>query len=83
MVAAAQGQADANVVTAKGQAQATIEQAKGQQQANELINASLTDKVLQYQYIQKIVDKVQVMLVPGGQQFLLDLKGVLSSTTGK
>ncbi|TMD33154.1 MAG: prohibitin family protein [Chloroflexi bacterium] len=82
-VAAAQGQADANVVTAKGQAQATIEQAKGQQQANQLINASLTDKVLQYQYIQKIVDKVQVMLVPGGQQFLLDLKGVLSSATGK
>jgi regulator of protease activity HflC (stomatin/prohibitin superfamily) len=81
VVAAAQGQADAAVVSAKGQAQATIEQAKGQQQANGLINASLTDRVLQYQYIQKIVDKVQVMLVPGGQQFLLDLKGVLSGTT--
>jgi regulator of protease activity HflC (stomatin/prohibitin superfamily) len=83
VVAAAQGQADAAVVSAKGQAQATIEQAKGQQQANGLINASLTDRVLQYQYIQKIVDKVQVMLVPGGQQFLLDLKGVLGTTTQK
>jgi len=29
------------------------------------------------------VDKVQVMLVPGGQQFLLDLKGVLGSSTQK
>src|SRR6266511_2336623 len=76
-------QAVAAVVSAKGQAQATIEQAKGQQQANGLINSSLTDRVLQYQYIQRIVDKVQVMLVPGGQQFLLDLKGVLGSSTQK
>jgi regulator of protease activity HflC (stomatin/prohibitin superfamily) len=80
VVAAAQGQADAAVVTAKGEAQATIERAKGTAQANDQINSSLSDKVLQYQYIQKITDKIQVMLVPGGQQFLLDLKGILSAT---
>jgi regulator of protease activity HflC (stomatin/prohibitin superfamily) len=80
-VAAAQGQADAAVVTAKGQAQANIETATGQAQANKLVNDSLTDRVLQYQYIQKIVDKVQVMLIPGGQQFLLDLKSVLGQSS--
>jgi regulator of protease activity HflC (stomatin/prohibitin superfamily) len=74
------GQADAAVVTAKGQAQANIETATGQAQANKLVNDSLTDRVLQYQYIQKIVDKVQVMLIPGGQQFLLDLKSVLGQS---
>ena len=81
VVAAAQGQADAAVVTAKGQAQANIETATGQAQANKLVNDSLTDRVLQYQYIQKIVDKVQVMLIPGGQQFLLDLKSILGQST--
>ena len=81
VVAAAQGQADAAVVTAKGQAQANIETATGQAQANKLVNDSLTDRVLQYQYIQKIVDKVQVMLIPGGQNFLLDLKSILGQTT--
>ena len=80
VVAAAQGQADAAVVTAKGEAQANIETATGQAQANKLVNDSLTDRVLQYQYIQKIVDKVQVMLIPGGQQFLLDLKSVLGQS---
>jgi len=80
VVAAAQGQADAAVVTAKGEAQANVETATGQAQANKLVNDSLTDRVLQYQYIQKIVDKVQVMLIPGGQQFLLDLKSVLGQS---
>ncbi|HEX7471709.1 MAG TPA: prohibitin family protein [Candidatus Limnocylindrales bacterium] len=81
VVAAAQGQADAAVVTAKGQAQANIETATGQAQANKLVNDSLSDRVLQYAYIQKIVDKVQVMLIPGSQNFLLDLKSILGQTT--
>ena len=34
--------------------------------------------MLTYQYIQKLADKIQVMLVPGGQNFLLDLKGILN-----
>ena len=63
------------------QAQQVVAAAQGQAQANKLVNDSLTDRVLQYQYIQKIVDKVQVMLIPGGQNFLLDLKSILGQTT--
>jgi prohibitin 2 len=76
-VAEAQGQADAAVVEAKGDAQATVERAKGQADANTRLAASLSDPVLMYTYIQQLSDKLQVMLVPGGQQFLFDLKGLL------
>jgi regulator of protease activity HflC (stomatin/prohibitin superfamily) len=67
VVVAAQGAADAAVVTAKGQAE-----------ANRQIAASLSEQILQYQYIQRLTDKIQVMLVPSGQGFLFDLKGVLN-----
>jgi regulator of protease activity HflC (stomatin/prohibitin superfamily) len=65
-VVAAQGAADAAVVTAKGAAE-----------SNRQLAASLSDQILQYQYIQRLTDKIQVMLVPGGQGFLFDLNGIL------
>jgi regulator of protease activity HflC (stomatin/prohibitin superfamily) len=76
-VAAAQGQADANVTLAKGQAQATIQLANGQAQANATLNASLSDRILQYQYIQKLTDKISVMLLPAGNGTIFDLKSLL------
>jgi regulator of protease activity HflC (stomatin/prohibitin superfamily) len=78
-VAEAQGAADANVVTAKGEATATVERANGQAEANRQLAESLTDPVLIYTYIQKLTDKLQVVVVPGGQQFLFDLKGLLTN----
>jgi regulator of protease activity HflC (stomatin/prohibitin superfamily) len=77
-VAAAQGQADSQVVLADGQAKAQIRIAEGQAQANNLINASLNDKVLQYILIQKLADKIQVIFMPTGQSFILDPKQLLS-----
>ncbi|HET7677735.1 MAG TPA: prohibitin family protein [Candidatus Limnocylindrales bacterium] len=77
-VAEAQGTADAAVVSAKGEATATIEKARGQAEANRQLAASLSDPVLQYSYIQRLTDKIQVMLVPSGQGFLFDLKGLLA-----
>lgn len=76
-VAEAQGRADSAVVAAKGDAQASIERAKGTAEANRTLAASLSDPILLYQYITKLSENIQVMLVPGGQQFLFDLKGVL------
>jgi regulator of protease activity HflC (stomatin/prohibitin superfamily) len=81
-VAEAQGAANSNVVTAKGDAAATIERANGQAEANRQLAASLTDPVLIYTYIQKLTDKLQVIVVPGGQQFLFDLKGLLANLAG-
>jgi regulator of protease activity HflC (stomatin/prohibitin superfamily) len=65
-VAQAQGQADANVALANGQAT-----------ANKALAASLSDQILQYQYIQKLTDKIQVVLVPSGNASIFDLKGLL------
>jgi regulator of protease activity HflC (stomatin/prohibitin superfamily) len=79
-VAQAQGQADSNVKLAEGQAAATIALANGQATANAALAASLSDQILQYQYIQKLSDKIQVMLVPSGNAAIFDLKGLLTPT---
>ena len=76
-VAAAKGQADSNVTLAEGQAKATVALAEGQAEANSLLSASLTDQILQYQYIQKLTDKITVMLLPSGNQTIFDLKALL------
>jgi regulator of protease activity HflC (stomatin/prohibitin superfamily) len=77
-VAQAQGQADSNVKLAEGQATATIALANGQATANKALAASLSDQILQYQYIQKLTDKITVMLVPSGNASIFDLKGLLN-----
>ena len=80
-VAQAQGQADASVTLAKGQAQATIELATGQATANKQLAASLSDAILQYQYITKLAGNITVMLLPSGNSSILDLKGLLSGAS--
>lgn len=70
-------QAQQVVVAAQGQADSTVALAEGQAEANRLLSASLTDQILQYQYIQKLTDKITVMLLPSGNQTIFDLKGLL------
>jgi len=70
-------QAQQAVAQAKGQADSTVTLAEGQAKANSLLNASLSDQILQYQYIQKLTDKISVMLLPSGNQTIFDLKGLL------
>jgi regulator of protease activity HflC (stomatin/prohibitin superfamily) len=74
-------QAQQVVVAAQGAADAAVVSAKGQAESNRQLAASLSEQILQYQYIQKLTDKIQVMLVPGGQGFLFDLNGILKGTT--
>jgi regulator of protease activity HflC (stomatin/prohibitin superfamily) len=76
-VAEAKGVADSNVTLAEGQAKATVALADGQAQANERLAASLSDQILQYQYIQKLTDKITVMLLPAGNGTIFDLKALL------
>ena len=68
------------MAAAKGQADAIVTLATGQSQANALLNASLSDKILQYQYIQKLTDKISVMLLPSGNGMIFDLKSLLGQT---
>ncbi len=79
-VAQAQGQADSNVKLAEGQAAATVALANGQATANRALAASLSDQILQYQYIQKLTDKITVMLLPSGNASIFDLKGLLDQS---
>jgi len=69
----AQGQADAAVIAARGAAEARLIQAEAEAQANQLLAASLTPGLLQYQYILKLAPGVQTIFVPSGNQFILPL----------
>jgi regulator of protease activity HflC (stomatin/prohibitin superfamily) len=69
----AQGQADAAVIAAQGAAQARLIQAEAEAKANQLLSASLTPTLLQYQYILKLAPGVQTIFVPSGNQFILPL----------
>jgi prohibitin 2 len=73
-------QAQQQVVAAQGAADSAVVSAKGAAEANRQLAASLSDEILQYQYIQRLTDKIQVMLVPSGQGFLFDLQGILKPT---
>jgi regulator of protease activity HflC (stomatin/prohibitin superfamily) len=77
ILAQKQIQAQQAVAAAKGQADATVTLADGQAKANDLLSKSLTDQILQYQYIQKLTDKITVMLLPSGNQTIFDLKSLL------
>jgi regulator of protease activity HflC (stomatin/prohibitin superfamily) len=76
----AQGTADAAVISAKGAADARIIQAQAEAQANQLLSASLTTQLLQYQYILKLSPSVQTIFIPSGNQFILPLP---NTTTGQ
>jgi len=77
----AQGQADAAVIAAKGAAEARIIQAEAEAKANQLLAASLTPELVQYQYILKLAPGVQTIFVPSGNQFILPLPGSSSQQT--
>jgi regulator of protease activity HflC (stomatin/prohibitin superfamily) len=71
----AQGQADAAVIAAKGAAQARLIQAEAEAKANELLAASLSPELVQYQYVLKLSPGVQTVFIPSGNQFILPLPG--------
>jgi len=83
ILAQKQIQAQQAVAQAQGQADATVTLATGQAKANDLLSASLTDEILQYQYIQKLTDKITVMLLPSGNQTIFDLKSLLGQNANQ
>lgn len=79
----AQGQADAAVIAAQGAADARLIQAQAEAKALELIAAALKDNpdLIQYTYVQKLGDDVQVMLVPSNSPYLFPLPTPAPNTT--
>lgn len=67
-------QAQQVVVVAQGQADAVVVAAKAQAQANDLLSQSLTDKLIQYTLISKLAPTITTIILPNGQNFILDPK---------
>ena len=65
-------QATQKVETAKGEGGAIFEVAKKQAEANDKLSASLTPQLIQYSLIQKLGDDIKVIILPTGQNFILD-----------
>lgn len=70
-IARAEGQKRSDITRAEGQAQAILTVASAQAKANEIVNATLTDKVIQYTVAQKLGDDIRVIVLPPGQSFIL------------
>jgi regulator of protease activity HflC (stomatin/prohibitin superfamily) len=67
------------VKQAKYKAEQVVARARGEAEANLLISNSLTPAILQYTMIQKLSDKIEIMIMPSGQNFILDPSVLLSS----
>lgn len=80
-LARANFEADREVRLAEGQRDALITRAQGEAQANDLINASLSESLLQWTYIQRLADNVQLILLPSDQGLIFDL-GALTRPEG-
>lgn len=61
-------------------AQQVIEKAKGDAEANRLLSNSLTPQIIQYTMIQKLSDKIQVIMLPSSNGLIIDPKALLNST---
>src|SRR2546428_642326 len=57
---------------AKGEGSATLFRAEKEAEANRKLAASLTPELVRYAMVQKLSDKIQVMMLPSGQNFILD-----------
>lgn len=66
------------IVQAEADAEVQIEKARGEAESNRLISESLTEEILQNRYIEKLSDNIQVMMVPGGGEFIFDTKGLIN-----
>lgn len=61
-------------------AQQVVEKAKGDAEANRLLSNSLTPQIIQYTMIQKLSDKIQVIMLPSGNGLIIDPKSLLNSS---
>ncbi len=68
----AEGSRQAAILNADGQAQAILKVAKAQADANDLLNKTITDQIIKYTTVQKLSPDIKVILLPSGQNFLLD-----------
>ncbi len=71
----AEGRANAAIAAAQGDAQSVEINAKAQAEALRLVSEQIAanPSLIQYEYVQKLSDKVQLILMPSNSPFLFDL----------
>lgn len=75
-VAGEKARADQKIEAARGEAESTLILATKQAEANKILSESLTPEYLQYQYVTKLAPNVRVMMVPAGQNLMLDAAAI-------
>ena len=65
---------------AQGRADSIAIEAEGQARANRSLSESITDKLIQFQAVQRLAPNVQVALIPSGQGIILDPATLLGQT---
>ena len=76
LVSAAKFAAQQRVETEKGEGEAALARAEKEALANQKLSASLTPLLVQHEMIQKLSDKIQLMVVPQGGNFLMQLPNI-------
>ncbi len=79
--AVAAGQRDAAIAAAQGEAQSIILKAQAEAEGLRLVSQQIAANpaLIQYQYIQKLSDKIQLALVPANGPFLFDFASLAKS----
>jgi len=78
-------EADRKKVEAEGLKAAAVARAEGDAKALELISEQLAKNpnLVNYRYVEKLSDKIQVMMLPSGVPFILDMKQLTGTLTTK
>jgi len=76
LIEVSKAQAQQKIEEQRGIGDAALARAEKESLANQRIAASLTPLLVQNRLVEKLGDKIQVMLVPQGQNFLMQLPGL-------
>ncbi|MDD4614962.1 MAG: SPFH domain-containing protein, partial [Caldisericia bacterium] len=60
-------------------AEQQITRAQGEAESNRLISESLSPEILQYTMIEKLADDIKIIILPSGQNFILDPNTLLEA----
>jgi regulator of protease activity HflC (stomatin/prohibitin superfamily) len=63
----------------KYKAEQRVTRAQGEAESNRLISESLSSEILQYTMIEKLADDIKIIILPSGQNFILDPNTLLES----
>ncbi|MFM2374843.1 MAG: hypothetical protein RLZZ234_838 [Candidatus Parcubacteria bacterium] len=82
-VEAEKAKADQAIETARGRGESILIEATKQAEANKKLSESITPQYVQYLFASKLAPNVSVMMIPAGQEFILNTEGMMKTTAEK